>query len=41
MEFSSSFILNTDLNMERLLKVFFEHIVYALYAFSKKKRNKK
>jgi hypothetical protein len=37
MEFSSSFILNTDLNMERLLKVFFAHIIYASYAFRKKR----
>jgi hypothetical protein len=35
--FFYSFILNTDLNMERLLKVFFAHIIYALYAFRKKR----
>ena len=35
-----SFILNSDLNMEKLLKVSFEHIVYALHAFRKKEEIK-
>jgi hypothetical protein len=35
-----SFILNSDLNMEKLLKVSFEHIAYASYAYRKKEEIK-